>query len=133
MPRDLFLPFLARTLKDPILRSKVAGILVEYSDRLPVTFSPGDPFPQVELSTTPHSKYTWNPFGTAASHRKYGFPIVALNQESTELAVRRAQANEGKGFIYPMYGVKFDYKMQATGNSIRSVLNPEVAIVCMLL
>eukprot|EP00976_Prorocentrum_cordatum_P099782 1191970-Prorocentrum_minimum.AAC.4 len=116
------------TLNDPVLKSKVAGILVESLDvaHMPRRFSPGDPFPQVELSTTPHSKYAWNQFGTGASHRKWDFPVVALSREASEIAVQKAQSNAVKQFEYPMHGVTFNYEMHAKGDSKRQVLNPNV-------
>eukprot|EP00873_Tetraselmis_striata_P019094 jgi/Tetstr1/439358/TSEL_027793.t1 len=124
-PVSLMEPTLLRLAGDPILASRVRGLLVtNYTvDGLgkPSAMSGAAPFPGAAYAPYEPGSYVWNPAGSGLSRERFDFPVVMLDSDSTLDALERAMSNLDLGFTGAMHVADVDGTMTAQGSSLECI------------
>ncbi|KAI5082078.1 hypothetical protein GOP47_0001821 [Adiantum capillus-veneris] len=110
--------FLNRTLYEPDLTKKVAGVLVESAfgiiDDISAGSSDDERFPEAPFAPYANRSYVWNPLGSGIINERFNFPVYLLSDSSTATLQEAALGNQKRSFKYPIAVAEFDVVMQTT-------------------
>lgn len=118
LPFSELTAFLNRTLNEPSLITKVAGVLVESAsasdDYISSGLSDDERFPEALFAPYSNKSYAWNPPGSGIVNKRFNFPVYLLSDSSTKTLQEAALENKRTSFKYPITVAEFDLVMQTT-------------------